>query len=433
MVSKGISFYTYISKSIPKASVEFFVPGQESTVTSANNFARSKVITEQYNNINSFTGNLKGGTMTDIMSTPMVITTDHIVSFGFYDAGVALEDITGRHQSWVCVTKNQSKWMEDLAPVASDAAKKAFSKFLLPGAHDSGMNTMDTIKALTAAAIPSNLKKDLGSLIAALPEADATLEKLNNILLAFGITQKESITNMLKLGVRYFDFRPAGLHSLWKSSDEGIYHTHGFLPGMSITKFLNEIVSFLTDNTNEIIVVRISRDGISSGCKIPEMATLDDLYKAAIKDSGIVIGDASSLEKSIETLRTNKERLIILNGGSKADSYNEAAYTTLTAEPIITCFELMSNISQTITVLQCQGTPTLIGLVQAYAVAYANSATSPLMETKARFDLRTLPWVLNHAVKKFSADHNLIIMNDFIDGATCDVAIQLSEERLKDT
>ncbi len=59
----------------------------------------------------------------------------------------------------------------------------------------------------------------------------------------------------------------------------------------------------------------------------------------------------------------------------------------------------------------------------------ANGSTSPLMSTKAKFDISTLPWIQANALKNLTAKQNLIIMNDFIDGATTYTAYQLSQAR----
>jgi len=51
------------------------------------------------------------------------------------------------------------------------------------------------------------------------------------------------------------------------------------------------------------------------------------------------------------------------------------------------------------------------------------------MATKAQFDLATLPWVRQNALKSLTAQQNIILMNDFIDGATTHTAYELSKAR----
>lgn len=51
------------------------------------------------------------------------------------------------------------------------------------------------------------------------------------------------------------------------------------------------------------------------------------------------------------------------------------------------------------------------------------------MATKASFDIQTLPWILSKALSNLQEPQNIIIMNDFIDGATTYTAYQLSSTR----
>lgn len=76
-----------------------------------------------------------------------------------------------------------------------------------------------------------------------------------------------------------------------------------------------------------------------------------------------------------------------------------------------------------------KGTCTSIKDVIVYAAATANKSTSPLMSTKANFDKATLSWIHANALRNLTAEQNLIIMNDFIDGATTYTAFELSQIR----
>ena len=44
--------------------------------------------------------------------------------------------------------------------------------------------------------------------------------------------------------------------------------------------------------------------------------------------------------------------------------------------------------------------------------------------------MKTLPWIRANALNSLQADKNIVIMNDFIDGATADTSIELSRRRL---
>lgn len=71
------------------------------------------------------------------------------------------------------------------------------------------------------------------------------------------------------MGARYFEFRPAKLHPHFGRTSglrDTQYHTHSGLPGLAFDSFLDEIVHFLEDNQNEIIVIHIRWDGVVKAC-----------------------------------------------------------------------------------------------------------------------------------------------------------------------
>lgn len=51
------------------------------------------------------------------------------------------------------------------------------------------------------------------------------------------------------------------------------------------------------------------------------------------------------------------------------------------------------------------------------------------MSTKASFDKATLPWIRANAIRNLTEEQNIVIMNDFIDGATTLTAFELSQTR----
>lgn len=83
-----------------------------------------------------------------------------------------------------------------------------------------------------------------------------------------------------------------------------------------------------------------------------------------------------------------------------------------------------------LTILQCQGTSKAIKEVLVYSVVASNAATSPPTSTKTAFYMHTVPWIRENAVQILQADKLMVIMNDFIDGATCDTGGKLSRQRL---
>ena len=144
-------------------------------------------------------------------------------------------------------------------------------------------------------------------------------------------------------------------------------------------------------------------------------------------------GHRECFSKPIDTLRSTGQRLIVVIMADKYDSWTAAAYATLQADPILARFESMTTAGQEstdITVLQCQATSQSIKEVLIYSVVSANAATSCLTSTKAMLDMQTLPWIRANALDRLRADKIIVIMNDFIDGATTDTSIELSRKRL---
>lgn len=126
MPSKGISVYSYTS--LADIAIEFTVPKGRIVNTSANNFSCNDLevesknipgetvftgqfkwsvlqngieIASAYNNINSLSGRLEGGTMTKTEGCLSIVKDDLIITYGFYDAGVGLVGLPNKDQCWV--------------------------------------------------------------------------------------------------------------------------------------------------------------------------------------------------------------------------------------------------------------------------------------------------------------------------------------------
>jgi hypothetical protein len=126
MPSKGISVYSYTSTT--DVAIEFTVPKERIVNTSADNFSRKDlevesenipgaanftgqfqwrvlrdgvVIASAYNNINSLSGRMEGGTMTKTEAALSIVKDDLIISYGFYDSGVGIAGLPNKEQCWV--------------------------------------------------------------------------------------------------------------------------------------------------------------------------------------------------------------------------------------------------------------------------------------------------------------------------------------------
>jgi hypothetical protein len=79
------------------------------------------------------------------------------------------------------------------------------------------------------------------------------------------ITQKDTLPNVLSIGARYFEFRPAYLHNAIRAGHpipDELYFSHSAIPGMQYDEFLHDTVEFLIQHPEEIVVVQLRWDGV---------------------------------------------------------------------------------------------------------------------------------------------------------------------------
>jgi hypothetical protein len=464
-VSKGVDYFIYADGN---QSVTFSGPKVGSTLTRANNFSVNNLqidsgnisgwfnydgpftwtalsgttqLATQTNVIDSLTGNLASGTMTVMLNTPSIIdpTTNSAISYGFYDSGPGTSGLTNQDQSYVYCTRVLTTWMGDLVKQYPQAGQNPFYQFALPGAHDSGMCTMNTVLEVLNGPEGTALVGALG--LAFPPLAAVTRAEAPIIILNAAITQKDSITTMLNLGCRYFDFRPGTMYPAILGFSGVRYHQHAVIPGYPYIQFLQDVLSWLSQSPSEIVVVSCNTQGFASSAMNPTPSELQDDLQTAIQNTSvtsIVTGDASSLAQSYNSLIQSNTRLIFLNQipgapeASKYDSYN-SSYATLSPSPILQALGNMNTAGQagyTYTVLQLQGTATAVSKVEALGLVSSSQTASPLMSTKALFDASTLPWVLQNANNNLKARQPIVLLNDFIDNATIDTAITLTMQRM---
>ncbi|MCJ1322072.1 hypothetical protein MMC15_007417 [Xylographa vitiligo] len=470
MVSKGITVYSYIS--VAGYEVEFSVPNGRIINTANDNHSakdleiesknipgrenytgrfvwrvlqNSREIANRYNDINSLTGNLEGGNMKSTLEDQSIFIDGVVISYGFYDAGSGKAGLTDKDQCFVTVTANQSTWMGSLAPQGSPAAMKPFSRFVLVAPHDDGMDTMQNSDTVINALDSSNIFKFKDNIpelrwFGELLPSEVLVHMLPDIVYALAITQKDTITSMLGLGARYFEFRPAfpiPLFTEISHLENKPYFQHACIPGLAYDVFLDQVVAFLDTHVAEIVTFHIRWDNIVGECRHPTTDELNAAIQTALsksKSNGhLKCGTIDCLTQSIDELRSSGQRLICMIEADKYDSWTAKAYATLTADPIIERFESMNTEGQEshpLTVLQCQATSQSIKEVLVYSVFAANAATSCLSSTKAMLDQQTLPWIKDNVLTRLRAERPIVIMNDFIDGATVDVAINLSRARL---
>ncbi|WCM28132.1 hypothetical protein NDN01_04185 [Sphingomonas sp. QA11] len=396
---------------------------------------RGQDMIRHWQNISSLDGNLKTGTMHTMFKTPPRIGSP-TVCWGLYDAGSGkVSGMTNQHQLYVYATRDQRRWMGDLAKRNPRVARGPFSRFALPGSHDAGMFDMRAVrKVLHNPAFVIALGAHMGVAAALLgPRAIANL----------AMTQKDDIRTQLDIGTRYFDFRPGWMHpAIRPFFGNTLYHQHGLVPGYPYVDFLVDVLRWLEANPGEIVVVNPNTQGFAADAMRPNDFFAREALTTAIARVKppwrIDVGMSTDLDRSYDALIRDNTRLIFTNtidNGSRFYNSWSGAYATLRPAPIIKAFEGMKRdmpANANHVVMQMQATATKIGAVVAASVVTTSDASSPLLATKAVMDAATNPWLREHAAKRLSPDHLLVFLNDFVDNCMVETAIQVTEQRARD-
>lgn len=472
MPSKGVQVFTYIA--VSGCSIELSVPGKTVTVNELHHFfsvdmeveasaihsffdkrgrftlkvlQHGSQITEQWIDVNAITGNASGGTMESIANTPSIFHGDNLViSYGLYEAGSGHHLLPNRHQCYITVTPNYANWIGSVAPPGSDLENKPFTRLVLPSAHDVGMNSMESSEAVLrrmGGAVVSVLIDDNRLLTSLADElsADAIALVAPNIIASLAITQKDSLDAMLQIGARYFEFRPAHLHSAVlprNALPDRLYFQHSAIPGMAYDAFLRGVVGFLRAHPTEIVVVQLRWDGVPGACARPSAEEKRGYLEEALRQAGgevVAAGLEDMRRLSIGQLRREKKRLIMLDSVVSLSTYTDEGNATLNGDSILEALPKVltadNQRGKAFVNIQCQATASNIPRAVVYSVLEASVTTSCLLATKGLCDSKTLPWCRDNVVRTCELDQLVVMMNDFIDGATSDVAVQLSRQRLE--
>lgn len=389
------------------------------------------------------------GTFYDMMDTPSSVGPDWAVSYGFYDSGSGQGTLTNHDQNYVYVTPSMADWMAEVTAANTKLAAAPFNAFVLPGAHDAG--TYDLAAATQAfenPAVVKNIDRLIhqllvplfgGAAVSVIVNAVLKLEKpAIKLVQDLAVTQKDAVSRMLDLGVRYFDFRPGYCVSEMGigPSNATIFHQHAVIPGVGYQVFLTDAFKWLKAHPGEIVVVSANFQGFDAGeaqAMQPSVQTLEtiaaDAQKAA-EATAIVTGGLSDLTSSYSDLIKAGKRLIFLNqidptgphgtnNTRKYDSYS-LAYRTTDVQPILTALGGMKKSGQAgfdYTVMQLQGTAQGTADNVEGAITDYSWSGSPLMSTKACFDKQTYPWLLTNLRTNLGQDQLTVLLNDFADNA----------------
>lgn len=394
------------------------------------------------------------GDFYDMLDTPSQVGSDWAVSYGFYDSGSGKGTLTDHDQNYVYVTPAMADWMAEVTKGNAQLAAAPFNAFVLPGAHDAG--TYD-LAAVTEAFQNPGVAKSIdqlihqlliplfgGSAVSTIVNAVLKLDKpAIKLVQDLAVTQKDSVSRMLDLGVRYFDFRPGYCVSEMGigPSNATIFHQHAVIPGVGYQVFLTDVFKWLTAHPGEIVVVSANFQGFDAGeaqAMQPSVQTLETIAADARTAAGataIVTGGLSDLTLSYSDLIKAGKRLIFLNqidptgahgtnNTRKYDSYS-LAYRTTDVGHILSALNGMSSSGQTgfdYTVMQLQGTAQGTSDNVEGAITDFSWSGSPLMSTKAAFDSQTYPWLLENLRANLGHRQLTVLLNDFADNALAQTA-----------
>jgi hypothetical protein len=154
-----------------------------------------------------------------------------------------------------------------------------------------------------------------------------------------------------------------------------------------------------------------------------------------LKDRDLKVGDeADMMGMSVRDLRDEKKRLIVLQNVSQISNYDDVANATLTGDSMVDKLNDMARdppSGHSVILLQCQATATNIRDVIVASVVDSDVSTSPILATKPICDAKILPLLRGDTGRELArGDGVVVVMNDFFEGATADVAIGMCKERL---
>lgn len=453
IASKGLDFYTYLSS--PGFKVSFAARGNADAEFAENAHADAGQMRKQSREIDSgdlgltewsgrfwmsatrsdetllrrfaevspYSGNIAKSDLGNMLDTRSIIGPEYAVSYGFFDAGR-----NDRHRAYLYVTDNYENWMGNLLDAVPALKTRTFGTFVLPGAHDAGSFTgvtADTLQMLkTYVPDAVGLRGAAGGILRLGPLASLGVRGLINA----AYTQKDDITTQLRLGARYFDFRPG--YNVDLSRDQ-LRHQHALIPGYEFTRFLADVVGFLRSHTREVVVVNIQYSGFVKPEMKPEKADVERLIAAAVAGSPVRLGGRSDLHATTEALLAGGTRLIILHEHDGCrDSYSDEVYKSgdparMIAALADTVQGLDADKSVDWAVLQLQGT-----CADFMSCVSLSDASSALLGTKAPFDHVTYPWLSTAAnVADKTTQKTIALLNDFVDNALTSHAIAITRRR----
>ena len=395
--------------------------------------------------INTWTGSVNGDGLLKQQPKFFDVGDDHFaMSYGVSRFPSPVGD-----QAYIYVSRDHSTWMGDLLfDVYGDIM---LGQLVLSGSHDAGMYVVGET---------SQVRDHIGEYCKIGPLkmlCGQVGSKLGSqMIVNLALTQKSSALTQLKLGTRFFDFRPAAPKGDAPTADN-TYHVHNFVPGAKFADFLKEINTFYglvphgMTTKEEVVVLQIKTDGIDKDHFTPlDREQVTSLVSAYIKEVPFSVVD--SLESMRCTkLRDMKEKLIVLFRPSGVnDSYSESVYehSLTNADGVLGKLrDTQKNCSgedKQFSVFQLQDTGNgwvmndgnRTTILKNNPVAWANDLLSSgtgsvLQATKPAFDRSTYTWLSNQTVADgmLGCHGPVVLLNDFVDGALASIAVAQTKIR----
>ncbi|KAI5476591.1 hypothetical protein MNV49_007478 [Pseudohyphozyma bogoriensis] len=384
------------------------------------------------------------------------------INLGFFDSGMGRSK-----QAYVYVSHRHTHFLADLIDENPRVLEAPFEQLALAGSHDAGI----LIEFLSRGKVDDDVKK----LALAFPFLKFVLDILkpfkvtpNRILENMANTQKDLIKDQLEMGVRFFDFRPGYcIYDCLVGVSGDLHHQHAIVNGVQYISFLCDILNFLADNPKEIVFFEIKNDGfvllediadsqttkkaaVSMVPTIEKLASVLDSARASSHSQAardIVVGTPADLSRSVGDLISSNTRLIIADrvhysegtegAWERADSYTHEAYDTDDPSTVLVqleatyqdaCYRAVKKEGPRSTIYQCQATPTAKIWADVGASLTYSDASSLLVWSKSKMDRVTYPWI---AANTFLEPGNVIFLNDFVDGALVEHAVEKTRERIE--
>lgn len=407
-------------------------------------YVNNKNCGEAFYKVNVITGGIEGNpTSKQISKFFNENNKEYVMNYGVSHASDE-DPAKLKDQAYLYISSTKKNWMKEL-----ESLDPKINELVLPGAHDAGMWKIDSkflaeaISGLIPIVYFTTWLPVIGWIIATI--GGVATAYLPTILYNFAVTQKDRPYDLLRMGIRHFDFRPAKFISLLNQ----VVHVHGVIPGGSLEDFLNDVNKFLIENPTEVVFIEIKADGIDS--KIATFLSKIELERIAHQkiSVGVQVYEGDEIT-CLNSKRWNdlksKGRAVFLYKPKTITSYNDQDYGASMTDPshvekaVVNFLPKINN--SEFNLIQCQNTASNFFVDHwssfvkhpSWVNDIALSDTGSLLaDTKALFDSVLYSRLSSVNTREQLKSHNglVAVINDFADIALVDLSIALTKTRLK--